>query len=254
MKKITAVDVIIISYAQTEDLKTTTKECVKSLIKSEDSGIIKFTVLIIESEKSIKPYQYPNTTTVYPDEEFGYHKYLNIGIKLTTSPYVCLLNNDLLFHNKWMSNIVDLFNKHSEIFSASPICSFNAKSMGYNINSGIYHGYGVGKEIAGWCIIVKRELFQLSGILDENYKFWYSDNDYANTLYVLGVGHVLITSSVVDHLSHSTIKKQDEKTKLLLTVKEFEYYKKKWMPRLGINWIQTSENDENIFKQKVKQV
>jgi hypothetical protein len=38
------------------------------------------------------------------------------------------------------------------------------------------------------------------GLLDPNYEFWCADNEYANTLWVLNIKHVLVTSSVVDHL------------------------------------------------------
>ena len=232
------IDIIILSFAQNERLKRTTIDCINSLIASEDPETIKFNIIVIESQKEMKPYQFEFTTTLYPDDEFGYHKFMNIGIEYTSSNYVCICNNDLLFHKGWATEILQPFLQFDDVYSASPICSILHPTEGIEINSGLRLGYRIRKEIAGWCLFFRRDLLKLIGQLDPNYNFWCADNDYANTLWVLKLNHVLVTSSIVDHLGNITLKSQTSEEQYRLTEKESIYYAKKWHYRMGEGWIE----------------
>lgn len=236
MKWNAEVDVVILSYAQNEDLKKVTDNCLSSLKASEDPENIKFNIVVVESQKDMYPYMYPGTVTIYPEEEFGYHRYMNIGIGMTSSPFICLCNNDLLFHPHWATEILTTFSNYKDLSSASPICSIHHPAYGFQLNTGIYPGFGVRREVAGWCLFLKRDVLHVTGKLDENYKFWCADNDYANTLWVLHFKHALITSSVVDHLENKTLNSQTKERQDQLTYQEVFYYEKKWNHRLGEGW------------------
>jgi GT2 family glycosyltransferase len=232
MKDITDIDIIILSYAQSEALKAITEECIDSLKASEDPEKIRFNIIVIETERNNKPFQYPGTTTVYPDEEFGYNRYMNIGIEMSSAKYVCLCNNDLIFNPSWATEILKAFNKYYGLSSASPACSLHHPKMGFELNNGIYPGYRNHFEVAGWCLFMKREVLEVTGKLDENYKFWCADNDYANTLSALRIGHALISSSIVNHLEHQTINSIQIGDEQELTANEFFYFEKKWNYRM----------------------
>jgi len=231
MNNTVEIDIIILSYAQLAELQQTTVDCVESLIASEDSALIKFNIVVIESEKSLGNYQYPGTITLYPNEPFGFHRYMNIGIDATTSPYVCLCNNDLIFRKHWASEILKYMDEIPDLISASPICSFLNRYTGIPLNSGIKFGYRVGFEISGWCLFMKREIFDKIGRLDENYRFSGADHDYANTLGVMNLKHGLVTSSIVDHLNNITLNLQseDRQNELMLPG---TYHSMKWGYRI----------------------
>lgn len=229
------IDIIIASYAQTDQLKEVTLNCISSLMASEDPEKIKFNVVVLESEKSIAPYQYPDAITVYPDTPFGYHKYMNIGIDMTTSPYVCICNNDLIFHENWATEILKAMN-YVDVFSASPVCSIHHPKHGFKLNDGIKLGNRIRYELCGWCIFFKRVLLKWTGKLDENYIFWCADNDYVNMLAIMKLNHVLVTSSIVDHLESKTLKEQTKERELELTEKSTTYFQKKWGYRSGTDW------------------
>ena len=237
MKQLVEIDVIILSYAQTCHLRELTINCIKSLYDSEDAELIKFNVTVLESERSMEPYQYENTLTIYPRIEFGYNRYMNIGIKMTSSSFVCLCNNDLIFHPSWASEILKPFKTHSDIYSASPVCSIHHPKHGIELNTGLQLGYRVRYEISGWCLFFRRDLLNITGMIDENYKFWCADNDYANTLWVLNLKHVLVTSSIVDHLENITLNSQTPERQEELTNQEVYYFDKKWKPRTGDGWV-----------------
>jgi len=225
------IDVIILSYAQTENLKEVTINSIKSLLDSEDALEIKFNVVVMESNKELDSYQYSNSLTIYPEETFGFHRYLNIGIDNTSSPYVCLCNNDLLYHKGWASEILKYMKYIPDLISASPLCSIYHHNVGVHMNTGMWEGYQIGYEISGWCLFVKRSLFDIIGRLDENLIFGGADYDYSNTLAVLNLKHGLITSSIVDHLDKTTISIQSDESRSKLIYKT-NYFDHKWNHRL----------------------
>jgi GT2 family glycosyltransferase len=220
------IDIIILSYAKNEHLKGLTIQTIETLLASEDPDKIHFNVLVIESEKSLQPYQFPNSTTIYPVEKFGFHKYLNMGIKSTGNPYICLCNNDLIFHKGWASEIVNAMDNDPLLLSAVPYCpNFHAKE-GFAQSGPPLEGYfGV---LIGWCIFVKREIFDIIGPLDENLVFWYCDYDYSNTLEKFKVKNCLVPTSVVTHLGSESITSVDDTEHKKLTQIPRFYFSYKW--------------------------
>lgn len=236
MEDLVEVDIIILSYAQTEELRHVTLNCIKSLIASESQATIKFHIIVIESEKKLAPYQYPFSTTIYSDRDFGYNRYMNIGIEMTDSSFICICNNDLIFHPSWASEMLKPFKKYQNVVSASPFSPLHHSNMGFEINTGFKAGYRIRYEVAGWCLFFRRSMIKLTGKLDENYRFWCADNDYANTLHSLKLTHILVTSSVVDHLESKTLLNQTTDRQYELTEGEVAYFDKKWKHRLGRDW------------------
>jgi hypothetical protein len=232
------IDIIILSYAQNEMLKNVTENAIQSLLKSEDMQEIAFNVIVIETQIKLNPFQYAHSNTYYLDDKFGYHKFMNYGLSRTCADYVCICNNDLLFHKNWASEILKPFREYPEIYSASPVCSHHHPRIGIQLYSGIRIGYQIRQEVSGWCLFFRRSLLKLIGILDPNYNFWCADNDYINTLWVLGLPHVLVTSSVVDHLENATLSCQTEAEQKRLTEDECIYFDKKWLPRTGETWVE----------------
>lgn len=222
----TRIDIIILSYAKDEELKGHTIQSIDTLMKSEDAEKIHFNVVVVESNKTLKPYQYQNSTTIYPDEKFGFHTYLNIGIKLTSNPYVCLCNNDLIFHKGWASEILKAMDNDPDMLSAVPYCPNFHKKEGFDANGPPLEGYfGV---LIGWCIFVRREIFGIIGMLDENLVFWYCDYDYSNTLEKFKVKNCLVPASVVTHLGSESLKTVKSKEHKRLTQIPRFYFSYKW--------------------------
>ena len=234
--EITEIDIIILSYAQTEELKQVTINCLNSLIASEDPRLIKFNIIVIESQKDLKPFQYDYGQTLYPDEAFGYNRYMNIGISITSSPYLCLCNNDLIFYPKWATEIADTFKVYPHLWSASPMCTIHHTKLGARPNMGLIAGYHERTEVSGWCLFFRRSMLSIIGQLDENFVFRHASHDYTHLLQVLGLTHVLVTSSIVDHLDHTTLNKQEPERWTELMDKQDVYYQKKWGYRFGHNW------------------
>ncbi len=234
--EITEIDIVILSFAQTKELKQVTINCLNSLMASEDPEKIKFNLIVVESQKDLNPFQYEYGQTVYPNEPFGYNRYMNIGISMTSAPYICLCNNDLIFHPQWATEILKPFKDYRGLSSASPMCTIHHTKLGMEPNIGLLPGYRERVEVSGWCLFFKRSMLTLIGQLDENFMFRHASHDYTHLLSALGLGHVLVTSSLVDHLDHTTLNNQEPERWNELMWKQVIYYEKKWGYRLGRKW------------------
>lgn len=229
--KSTNVDIIILSCGSSDELRTVTNNAIQSLRSSEFSETVNFNILVIESHKEIKPYQYPGSRTIYPKAKFGFHRYVNIGIKSTKSEYVCVCNNDLIFERHWASKMLEQFSKDDTLLSASPYCPITHPFFEISSPTDVVYGYEVRKHIAGWCLFVKRDLLSKIGLFDPQYRFWYADNDFANTLQKNSVKHGLVLTSHVMHLGSATLETIDLRDQYKLTVAERFYFEHKWLGR-----------------------
>ncbi|MFD2161024.1 glycosyltransferase family 2 protein [Paradesertivirga mongoliensis] len=226
-----SVDIIILSYARDSNLRALTQQAIDTLYASEDAEKVKFQTIILESERKLSPYQYDNTTTIYPKEAFNFNRYLNIGLKASKSDFICFCNNDIVFFKDWASELLKAMDADKKLLSASPICpKFHPDSEIYP-NTGIRYGHEIRKEISGWCFLVRREIFQQIGLFDENFSFWFADADYANTLKKYGIKHGLVTSAMVEHLDGRSTIELDSAMKQEMTTEQFWYYQFKWEHR-----------------------
>lgn len=237
MDKATEIDVIILSFAKDAKLRQVTETGLATLLASEPADKIRFNVVVLESNHAAKAYDFPNVRTVFPKEKFGYHKYMNIGIGMTDSPFVCICNNDLLFHPGWASAILEAFAADPDLSSASPACSIHHPAHGIPIRNGVKYGYEVRGELIGWCLFFKREMLKVTGKLDPKFTFWYADNDYSKMLQKHGLKHALVTDAIVDHLESQTLNAEEEKKRKVLTERARFYYEYKWEGRSFFSYL-----------------
>lgn len=222
------VDVVILSLAKNQELREMTETCLNTLLASEDPNRIRFDVVVVESNHQAPAYSQSGVRTLYLPPPFNYHQYMNEGIKRTSGEFVAICNNDLYFHAGWASALLDEFAADSELHSASPACSIHHPQNGFALNSGVYPGYRVLKEISGWCLVFRRAMLEITGLLDERFYFWYADDDYAHTLQKHDLRHALVTSSVVDHLESKTLRARSSVRQRLMTKRAKYDFEEKW--------------------------
>lgn len=222
------VDIIVISDSHNDELKKITTDMLVSLYESETN--IDFLTYVIESSDADFAHINKNITMLRPEKPFGYHKYLNIGIKNSSSEYILLANNDLLFTKNWASELIKEMDNDPNLLSVSPYSDIPHSTL-YSIQPNsdmVLHGYTVTRELCGWAIFQKRKIYDIIGDLDENFIFWYADNDYSNTLIKYGVKHALITNSIVNHMTSKTLNGKSSEEFNELTNKQFETFLNKW--------------------------
>lgn len=223
------VDVIILSYAKDESYEKMNESCMKSLYDSSNEH--KFQIYLIETNKH-KKFNYDGCETcevIQPDCDFNYNKFLNIGLSRCENDWVLISNNDTIYHKGFLEEMLKANQMDKNLLSMSPMDDGWHRHAIFNKNIPVHYGYRTSYEIAGWSILVKKEVIEKIGGFDEKFKFWYQDNDYAQTLQKYNIKHALITKSKVTHLlskSHNLI---DPNKKFEMTDGMGINYNNKWL-------------------------
>ncbi|KQR72694.1 glycosyltransferase family 2 protein [Pedobacter sp. Leaf176] len=224
----TNIDVIILSYAKNSALKKLTEQTIASCVNSENPGEISFNIVVIESYRELEPFQFEHSTTIYPTAKFGFHRYLNIGIRNTAHDYICFCNNDLIFHKHWATEILNAMKQNPGLQCCNTFCDNFHQDKAHYYNGNINYGYENGLFFTGWCFLVKRSIFDITGFFDEKFEFWFSDDDFRLTLKKKNLANALVIKSKVTHLRSETLNKADKKKQKRLQYSSLAYYKFKW--------------------------
>lgn len=238
------IDVILISDARRPNGKKLTMECIHSINQSINGlgGDKKCfpNIIVVESDPDTEWNDYKNITasiakitTVHPKGAFNYNRFLNEGIAAGKAEYIAMCNNDLVFEKYWAENIISAMHRASvdlkqEVLSASPFCPNTQGSIIGFVKEPYLVGYKIREHISGWCIFVKREIFEKIGKLNEGVNFWFSDNIYADQLQSKKLKHILATRSIVLHVDggSNTLKTVSGHMQDHLTTGQSDAYKK----------------------------
>jgi GT2 family glycosyltransferase len=222
------IDIVILSNTKNDEFFKMTNDCIDSIQRSEDN--FSFNIIIVESNKSnIYKYERKNVTTIIPEDEFNYNKFLNKGIAETRNDWVLLSNNDVIYHKGWLSEMIKCHQDDGDLLSMSPMeDSWHPNYLNNLTGKRVHYGYRVPVHITGWSIFLKRIVLDQIGEFDERFLFWYQDNDYSMNLQKHKIKHGLITNSKATHLesaSHGLIK-----NKHLWTQGQGSVFFEKWAP------------------------
>jgi GT2 family glycosyltransferase len=180
------VDIILLNY---NGFKFTPK-CIETLYKNTD---FPFNLIVVDNQSTdgsaewldFASHTYPNMTVHFNKQlDSGYAAGVNIGLQLSTAPYVCLLNNDILVSQKnWLRFLVHALKKDQSISIVSPKLLYPDKRIQYagiafNKNGLPYHigrfkeadMFSSEREIPAAtfaCVLIKSELLKEG--LDEGY-------------------------------------------------------------------------------------
>lgn len=224
------IDVIILSFTQNEKIFNMTNDCINSINESSEEH--SFNIILVETDKSgTFKYEQENVTTIIPNEEFNYNKFLNIGLKECKNEWILISNNDTVYHDKWFEKMLDAHNIDNEILSLSPFDNTWHIHSRFDKNIPIHYGHRVSYELTGWSILMNKKVLDIIGEFDEEFKFWYQDNDYSQNLLKHGIKHALITNSWVTHLLSRSHELIEDNEKHNMTNGLNSVFIKKWMKK-----------------------
>ncbi|MDD5423586.1 MAG: glycosyltransferase family 2 protein [Candidatus Omnitrophica bacterium] len=217
-----------------------TRECVESIQKHAGYP---FRLIIIDngSETATKSYldslcakKETEITLVRNPENLGFVKAVNQGLKLSDSRYACLMNNDTIATAGWLKEMVDVAGSDPAIGLVNP--SSNTSGQFPPDGKGIEE-YAVSlKEFRGqtqelyncrgFCMLLKREVVEKVGLLDEEYGIGYfEETDYCRRAHGAGFSAVRAKAAYVYHRERATFDKLKD-TKALFKANENIFFKK----------------------------
>jgi FkbM family methyltransferase len=149
--------IVIPTYNHCDDLL---RPCIESIKKYTDPGCYEIVVVANGCTDGTKEYVESlgqEVKLIWVDEAIGYTKATNLGINASTGEYIVLLNNDTELlpqaTNQWLEQLRAPIDTDDTVGLTGPLQLFDN-----------YAGFDV---LIFFCVMVKRELFDKIGILDE---------------------------------------------------------------------------------------
>jgi glycosyltransferase involved in cell wall biosynthesis len=212
------VDIIFISNASKSG-KTLTQNAIDYCIKGANG--LPVNCIVIEQTKGI---QYKNAVTYNPDQPFNYNYYLNFGAIRGKSNWIMCCNNDLIFRNGWLH---ELLGADYPIVSPISLKDFRQKGIIENET-----GWQCGRNLSGWAFMISRDLYNKIKGFDNDFDFWFADNSLIEQLKILNIPPMLVPSSKVDHLGSHTLNREPQTIKNNLMWSKLELFNKKYNQNL----------------------
>lgn len=201
--------IIILSYTKDIAYYNMLKKCIVSIGTGYD-------IIVVETNSKLKnkninlPCRF-----IFPDEEFNYNRFLNIGFSnLRNRGKVIISNNDVVYASGCINRLFTALDTYD---SVSPTDKERELTI---------EGNTVGKEVRGWCIGMNYSVYEKMGQWDEKFSFWYQDNDYCNFLNKRNLKHALIGDAIAYHktaVSHTLLKDVYASTHGLLSALETKW-------------------------------
>jgi len=190
--------IIILNWNGKDD----TIECLNSLEKIDYKT---YKIILIDNDsrdnsaKEIKK-KFPNVKLIQSKKNLGWVGGNNIGIKYALenkADYILLLNNDTVVDKKFLSEMIKIAEKDEKIgivssksyFYSNPnILQYTTLKFNFKTGQSILEGYGQEDKgqfdnsqemdlCGGACMLIKSEVFEKIGLLDEIYSLYFGDTD-----------------------------------------------------------------------------
>ena len=239
------------------------KKCVQSVL---DHTKVKSRLIIVDNDsrdpevgkylREISGNETVEIKKVFNTENKGFAAGMNDGLRLSDAPFVCLLNNDCVVTEGWLTELAAIAGKRSDIglvnpqsntFGSSPDgdSSIDAHASFLSKKKGKYVELG---SAIGFACIIKREVLDSIGYLDEAYRgVCYEDTDFSARACKEGFISVMAEGAYVFHVEQAS--RRGLKGKKEVYRRNREIFENKWGKLLRVFYLDSSDgNKENALK------
>lgn len=241
------IDIVIPNYNGNNILK----ECIRSLY---NQTYFNFRIIIIDNNSVDSDYlwlnNYKNVLFKKLDNNYGFDKAVNEGIKLSNSEYIVLLNNDTVATKDWLEILVNVIKTDEKIFSVSSKMirydnkniiddagdGYNLLGWGYKIGDGkSITKYSKNREIFSSCAgaaIYRRSILDEIGYFDEEFFAYMEDIDISYRAKIYGYKNIYCADAKIYHIGSATSGSRYNSFKVKLSARNNIYVSYKNMPFL----------------------
>jgi len=202
--------------------------------------------------------RYPGKITLIRNQEnIGNVKAANQGIAASIADYVCILDNDTLVFDDWLSEMMQVAESSKEIGIVGPH-SNSGKRKPWNksyqlyareMTAGKQGQYAEAASVIGFCYLIKREVISKIGMWDERFSpGYFEDTEYCFRAREAGYMSVFAKGAFVFHFEHVSFRKRGFDVLFKQSEKRFYYLHKR--PQ-RVLYILT--NPSNRYYNQIKQ-
>ena len=210
----------------------------------------KFPVIIIDNSNSDELekiiFDYGNIDFIKSSKNLGYGAANNLGISKASTPFILIINPDILINEDAISDLFKNFlNDPDNIGILGPslydqkmyrrtngTISYLDQLNGVNVSnlSNNIPSYNTCcKFLMGCCYLMRRDFFNSLGGFDENFFMYFEDNDLCDRTLKKGKYIMEVPSSKFIHLENASSKKKfltDAKLSIIHKISSYIYFKK----------------------------
>jgi len=191
-----------------------TRKCIESITKNTD---VSCRVILVDNASDTETASYLKElsgknkdaiTLIRNEENIGFPKAVNQGITVSNAPYLCILNNDTEVYKGWLSEMIDVAEANPDIGILNPA----SNNLGLRKPLEGFSGKWIEmSSCIGFCMLIKREVIQKIGILDEIYSPGnFEDTDFSRRAIKAGYKCVMAKGAYVYHLQNTGFKKRKD--------------------------------------------
>lgn len=190
-----------------------------------------------------------NIKVILNENNIGFAAGNNAGIREADGEYIVLLNNDTIVTRGWLTALSKHMENDNRIGMCGPVTNsigneaeiiVNYHSMSelerfsYDYTSKYlneeYNGINV---LALFCTMIRREVINACGYLDETYGIgMFEDDDYAEAVKAKGYALIIAEDAFIHHFGSVSFKKLQDEEYLKIFNTNKAQFEKKW----GIHW------------------
>jgi len=202
-----------------------TKRCIESILKNTDHP---YRLIIIDNASDHDTADYldglrdvlgPDMLLIRNEKNAGFVKAINQGLSGSDAGYICVANNDIVVTDGWLAEMMGIIEADKTIGLLNPACNTSGQSPdeGESLDdyaAGLKRFKGTVQELytcRGYCMIIRREVINALGPLDDIYHFGYfDDTDYCKRAQALGFRTALAKGAYVYHAGGVSFKKLED--------------------------------------------
>lgn len=187
------------------------------------------------------------------DENIGYLSAVNYALTAIKTRYICLLNNDTILTDGWLSECIFILNSSPDIGIACPTTNDTSHRFKKLFTSGGINAFkGKGIEVTscmGCCFILKKQVVDLIGPFDPDYGEGYLEEvDYCLKASSAGFRSVMALGAYITHIGKMSFGMMPEKIQYLWK-KNNALLTSRWgMPERILIFVKNRYSDDELEK------
>ena len=224
-----------------------TKKCIESIRKNTE---VSYQLVVVDNGSSDGTCQYleivlkDRDVLIWNPKNIGFSSANNLGARVASGEYLCFLNNDCEVGSGWVRQLLEAA-KNSALVGASVFClqpDFRAMTFKF---------VGTGKEdnewsyIEGWCLFLKREIFNFVGGFDTRFDPYLSEDadlSFKFKKYGMKIGKVE-NLRVKHHGSKTLVLEPSHEVREISQINNRKLFEK-WMPSNSVEQLFSVVNEK----------
>ncbi len=242
---------IVIANWNTRDL---IEDCIESIFATAPAGL-DFETIVIDNASTDGGTEYLSSlgskiVLIKNQENLGYAKACNMGMKIAKGRYILLLGSDTIMQQGVLEECTRFLDAHTEAGAVSckllnpdgtaqnslkkfpglknafyTYLSLDRLNKDYDMSDFNYDKTIEAEQVATTFLMIRKEVLQKTGFFDESYRILYNDVDLCRKIRDAGYKVYFIHSCAIVHYGSRSTKKADFKLRKIMYSDIYRYYK-----------------------------